>query len=203
MPHVLIRDLPWLELSGWWICFEENCQDDWCEDRTQGGGRTLVKVCGRYPRNNLLLLSWSCQTRNYWYMKVRFSLLLYIYLCPVNSFIRAATSNPQIRIVNCICICIVFVSFLYCILYLWICLNPVQTMRSQLKWTPGRQLVLYNIYLTIFILMFDISNQNLFLKFVCRRWGAKVKWTRGTQLVWDDIYLTIFMILILNHEIWY
>ena len=39
-------------------------------------------------------------------MKVRFSLLFHIYLCPVNSFISAATANPQIRIVNRICICI-------------------------------------------------------------------------------------------------
>ena len=39
-------------------------------------------------------------------MKVRFSLLLHFYLCPVNSFISAATANPKIRIVNRIRICI-------------------------------------------------------------------------------------------------
>ena len=89
---------------------------------------------------NYLLLSWSYKTAVKLKLKVRFSLLLHFYLCPVNSFISAATANPQIRIVNRICI-FLLVSFLYCILYLLICLDPVQTMRSQVKWTRGRQLV--------------------------------------------------------------
>ena len=55
---------------------------------------------------NYLLLSWSYKTAVKLKLKVRFSLLLHFYLCPVNSFISAATANPKIRIVNRIRICI-------------------------------------------------------------------------------------------------